>query len=284
MKPGRRENARQLQFEPIPGDGAYLRLTPEEDNVRDDDQPIGHLFSRRQALALLASTGAAAFLGCRSRNGEAAASTTASNAQLQPGCVARPRQTEGPYFVDVQLNRSDIRTDPARGNAVSEGTPLELSFRVSSLAAGACTPLAGAIVDVWQCDAAGVYSGVSDPSFDTSGQQFLRGHQITDAAGTAAFTTIYPGWYPGRTVHIHFKVRSSPAADRGHEFVSQLYFPEGVTDEVHSHPPYAAKGRRDRVNAQDGIYGRNGGSQLMLAPVRTAGGYRASFDIALAMD
>lgn len=251
---------------------------------RDDDRPIGRVLTRREAVTLLTSAGALAIVGCRPRpKAEAADTAQAGAAAAAPECVVRPEQTEGPYFVNARLNRADIRTDPARGDAVSPGTPLHLTFRVSQLASPACTPLAGAVVDVWQCDALGVYSGVSDPQFDTSGQQFLRGYQLTDAQGIARFTTVYPGWYRGRAVHIHFKIRLAPAAARGHEFTSQLYFPEDLTDDVHAGPPYSTKGTRDRRNEQDGIYNRSGGSRLLLHPVAAAEGYSATFDVTLAM-
>jgi protocatechuate 3,4-dioxygenase beta subunit len=103
---------------------------------------------------------------------------------------------------------------------------------------------------------------------------------VTDANGIARFATIFPGWYSGRAVHIHFKIRSSPSATRGSEFTSQIYFDDAVTDRVHSNPPYAAKGARNIRNAADGIYRRNG-SQLIL-PVTSAGnGYAGTFSVAL---
>lgn len=250
--------------------------------IHDDDRPVGRVLSRRKALALLASSGALALIACRTR-GEAEAAGSAHAADTTaPGCVARPRQTEGPYFVDTRLKRSDIRTDPARDGAVSDGTPLDLTFNVSLLSGGSCTPLAGAIVDVWQCDARGVYSGVRDPQFDTTGQQFLRGHQVTDEQGAAHFVTIYPGWYAGRTVHIHFKVRSTPAAERGYEFTSQLYFPDELNDQILARAPYAERGSRNGRNENDGIF-RRGGPQLMVAPVPVGDGYAATFDVALSI-
>lgn len=248
----------------------------------DDDRPIGRVLSRRDAVALLTSAGALAIIGCKPRSmAEAADSTQTAASGSAPACVVRPEQTAGPYFVDTRLNRSDIRSDPSRDDAVVPGTPLQLTLNVSRLSGSACTALAGAIVDIWQCDALGVYSGVSDPQFDTSGQQFLRGHQLTDAKGIARFTTIYPGWYRGRAVHIHFRIRSAPLSERGHEFTSQLYFPEDVTDIVHASPPYSEKGARDRRNEQDGIYNRSGGSRLLLNPVRADEGYSATFEVAL---
>jgi len=95
----------------------------------------------------------------------------------------------------------------------------------------------------------------------------------------ASFTTIYPGWYSGRAVHIHFKVRSTPGAAGGLEFTSQLFLDEAVTDVVHAQAPYSTKGRRDTLNASDGIY-RGGGSQLLLPLVGEGTGYGATFDIA----
>lgn len=198
-----------------------------------------------------------------------------------PSCIVRPEQTEGPYFVDEQLNRSDIRSDPSDG-AVKPGAPLHLAIRVSQVSGNACTPLAGAMVDVWQCDALGVYSGVKDMNelFDTSGKKFLRGYQLTDAKGAARFITVYPGWYEGRAVHIHFKIRTKPAAGRGHEFTSQLYFDESLTDAVHAQAPYAGKGRRDTPNAKDGIF-RRGGKELLLDLAKADQGYAGTFDIGL---
>jgi protocatechuate 3,4-dioxygenase beta subunit len=133
-------------------------------------------------------------------------------------------------------------------------------------------------VDVWHCDATGLYSDVE--ANGTVGQEFLRGYQVTDANGVARFTTIYPGWYQGRAVHIHFKVRSAASASSAYEFTSQLFFDDDLTDQVHAEEPYASKGQRDMLNSEDGIYNQ-GGSQLVLAVTETSDGYAATFDIAL---
>jgi protocatechuate 3,4-dioxygenase beta subunit len=207
------------------------------------------------------------------------ASPTADAAAV-PDCVVRPEQTEGPYFVDENLNRADIRSDSSTG-AVKEGAALALAFVVSQLGAGACMPLPGAHVDVWHCDAAGVYSDTSDSNWgSTVGQDFLRGYQVTGADGKAQFTTIYPGWYQGRTVHIHFKIRATGTDGQSYEFTSQLFFDDTLTDHVYAQPPYAARGQRTLRNSGDNIF-RNGGSQLTLTVDKRDDGYTATFPIGL---
>ena len=181
--------------------------------------------------------------------------------------------------MDERLNRSDIRSDPVSG-VVKAGVPLVLLFRVSRVSGGPCTPLVGAQVDIWHCDALGVYSDVTDPGFSTVGEKFLRGYQVTDAMGMARFTTIYPGWYQDRTVHMHFKIRTNQSPVQGYEFTSQLYFDDTLTDRVHALPPYASKGQRTLRNSGDRIF-LHGGRQLMLAPTAGDQGHVATFDIGL---
>lgn len=242
----------------------------------DDDRQIGQMLTRREVLVALGATGALALLRCSSPRFSGADD---SDDPAPAGCVVRPQQTEGPYFVDELLNRSDIRSDPSDGS-VRPGIPLHLTFNVSRVTEGACVPLTGALVDVWHCDHQGVYSDVDDPGFNTVGRMFLRGYQIADDDGVVQFTTIYPGWYSGRTVHIHFKIRSEPDADPGFEFTSQLYFDDELTDRIHAMEPYSEKGQRTVRNTQDGIY-ESGGSRLKLDPVQVDDGYSATFDIAL---
>jgi protocatechuate 3,4-dioxygenase beta subunit len=241
--------------------------------MTDEDLPTGRFLSRREAVALLGATGVAWLLTRGLNHGQAIAG------MLEPPCVVRPEQTAGPYFVDERLNRSDIRSDPSNG-LVKVGTPLTLTFLVSRLKAGDCQPLPGAQVDIWHCDAMGIYSDVQDPGFDSTGQKFLRGYQVTDSRGSAQFITLYPGWYPGRTVHIHFKIRTAPMARRSFEFTSQLYFNDDLTDRVHTASPYATAGPRTTRNQQDWIF-RRGGDQLLLAATQTADGYSATFPIGL---
>ena len=143
-----------------------------------------------------------------------------------------------------------------------------------------CTALANAQVDVWHCDAAGVYSDASDPSFNTKGQKFLRGYQLTDANGKASFTTIYPGWYGGRAVHIHFKIRTTNGSQVS-DFTSQLFFDDSLNSEVFAQAPYNEKTGSFLRNAQDGIY-TGGGDKLLLKPTKSGSSYTATFDIGLA--
>lgn len=164
--------------------------------------------------------------------------------------------------MDEQLNRSDIRSDSS-DNSVKEGIPLTLNINVASVSENSCAPMEGAQVDIWHCDAQGQYSGVSDRGFDTSGQDFLRGYQLTDANGAVQFQTIYPGWYSGRTVHIHFTIRTKGADNEDYQFTSQFFFDDALTDQVHSLEPYASTGQRDTRNSNDNIFS-GGGDQLLL--------------------
>ena len=240
-----------------------------------DDSPVGRLLSRREALALLGASGGALFAG--SISGKAQPEI----AGVSPSCVVRPEQEEGPYFVDEQLNRSDIRSDPSNGTT-KPGVPLGLAMMVFQIGGGSCRPIPGALVDLWQCDAFGAYSDVRDPLFTTIGQKFLRGFQTTDTTGTARFMTIYPGWYPTRTVHLHFKIRTAPRSARSQQFISQLYCDDTLTDRVYALPPYASRGLRRVRNNRDAVF-LNGGRQLMLAPTADGDGYSARFAVGLAV-
>ena len=195
-----------------------------------------------------------------------------------PSCVLTAALTEGPYFVDEKLNRSDIRSDPVTG-AVSTGVPLALTFNVSRVASSACTPLTGAYLDVWHCDAAGNYSDVSGGG---AGRKFLRGYQITDANGQAVFTTIYPGWYSGRAVHVHFKLRLIVGATTTYEFTSQFFLDEALTSVIHANSPYNTRGQRNTLNSTDGIYNSLSAAQkaaLTLQAAPSATGYTGTINL-----
>jgi protocatechuate 3,4-dioxygenase beta subunit len=241
-------------------------------------------YRRRDLLRVFGVGSAAIFFGhdpLRSilKLSHAADFASPARAANLPGCVVRPEQTEGPYFVDEKLNRSDIRVEPS-DKSVKPGVPLRLEFQVSRIAGAACTPLSGAMVDVWHCDAAGVYSDVRDSQFDSRGKKFLRGYQQTNTNGNAEFLTIYPGWYEGRAVHIHFKIRSAAQGGRAQEFTSQLYFDESVNDQIFKQAPYNSKRGRRVMNDSDSIF-RRGGKELLVTPAKNAQGYTAKFDIGL---
>lgn len=161
----------------------------------------------------------------------------------EPVCVLTPQATEGPFYFDTDLVRRDIVEDRV-------GAPLRMAVRVVRVDEN-CGPLEGALVDLWHADAAGVYSGYPGQlgGLDTSGQTFLRGIQATGADGIARFDTIYPGWYPGRTVHIHFKVHY-----QGSSYVtSQFYFPDELSDRVFERSPYSDRPDRTTRNANDSV-------------------------------
>jgi protocatechuate 3,4-dioxygenase beta subunit len=254
--------------------------------MENDDIPVGQILSRRDGLKLLGVSGAAFLAACAAPEETStlvptSISTAGSSATgTALDCVVRPELTLGPYFVDEQLERSDIRSEPSDGS-VKEGVPLTLTINVLDVANSSCTPIEGAPVDIWHCDALGVYSGVSDQGFDTTGQKFLRGYQLTDATGKVQFLTIYPGWYSGRAVHIHFMIRTTGADTQSYEFVSQFFFDDALSDQVFTQEPYASKGDRDTRNTNDNIYS-GGGDQLLLAVTGdNANGYAAAINIGL---
>jgi protocatechuate 3,4-dioxygenase beta subunit len=259
-------------------------------DLDDDDRLIGRVLSRREVLALMgAGTVAVAVAACApgssasgtpSAGGTAAASSApsasaAAVASSLPSCVVVPELTEGPYYVNENLERSDIRTDTSDGS-VSEGAVLTLDWVVSQVDGSACIPLEGVLVDVWHCDALGNYSDVGGEQ----GHDYLRGYQKTDASGKARIVTVYPGWYQGRAVHIHFKIRTDAAAANGLEFTSQLFFDDALNAQVFASGVYASKGTPDQLNASDGIYQQSQGMTL-LDVAKDGDGYAATFEIAI---
>ena len=175
-------------------------------------------------------------------------------------CVLTPEQTEGPYYIANEALRRNI-TDGR------PGTPLLL--RAFVVNASTCKPIKGAAVDIWHADAGGVYSGFGQGA---ANRTFMRGIQRTNAKGLALFRTVYPGWYQGRTVHIHVKVHLGGNVLH----TGQLYFPDTVTDAVYRKAPYTSRPNRDVRNAADSIY-RNGGKRSQVSVTRnSAGVYVAS--------
>jgi protocatechuate 3,4-dioxygenase beta subunit len=230
-----------------------------------DEDVTKRSLSRRTALAKLGGLTAVALsggaLGARelleADDAEAAGTGPAGVASGLVSCVLAPEQTEGPYYLD----------DAAIRRNVTEGKPgVSLTLRLTVVNVATCKPIKGAVVEIWHCDAAGVYSGVQGDS-----GTFLRGVQRTDAKGLALFRTIYPGWYPGRTVHVH------TMAHLGGNVVhtGQLYFPDALTDAVYRRSPYDRRPNRSPRNDGDSIY-RNGGKRSTLKVVRRGAAYAGS--------
>jgi protocatechuate 3,4-dioxygenase beta subunit len=229
-------------------------------------KPVG----RREVLGTLGAFGAAMVVGWGGEERPAAMDAGALD------CVVNPELTEGPFFVDEALERSDL-TSGTREPSVIKGLPLLLKLGVYGVSGGSCTPLRDAQVDVWHASAQGFYSDERE--------KYLRGYQVADRDGAVKFTTIYPGWYAGRTVHIHFKVRTfSGPGKTALEFTSQLFMDDAITDIVLADYPYNTRGPRRVTNANDRIYRRGAaGSRLTMDLRSTAGapGYVGTFRIGL---
>ena len=231
------------------------------DDTTREHRPL----SRRRALLELGGFAAGALgvgaLGAKelldAEPAEAAGSGPAAVAAGLVTCVLSPEMTEGPYFVEGDKVRRNI----------TEGKPgVPLMLRLTVVDASTCRPIRNAAVDVWHCDAGGTYSATAQEG--TDGLTFLRGIQRTDRSGLAAFKTIYPGWYPGRAVHIHLKVFLGGTTVH----TGQLFFSDRVTDTVYKRSPYNRRPNRDPRNAGDSIY-RNGGSRSMLKLAKSGNGY-----------
>jgi protocatechuate 3,4-dioxygenase beta subunit len=212
--------------------------------------------TRRASLARLAGLVAAALGVGAWRTEESEGVGPAAVASGAVTCVLAPEQTEGPYYIEGERVRRNI-TDGR------PGTPLRLRLRVVN--ASTCKPIKGAAVDIWHCDAGGAYSGFGDSS---GNRTFMRGVQRTDANGYAVFDTVYPGWYQGRTVHIHVKVHVGGNVVH----TGQLYFSDAVTDAVYRKAPYSTRSARTTRNSGDSIY-RNGGSRSQVRVTKRATGY-----------
>jgi protocatechuate 3,4-dioxygenase beta subunit len=227
--------------------------------------------SRRQALGLVAVTATGGVFLPRAAFAQANASTSPLLIPDAGVCRITPKTTAGPFYFDPELVRTDITEE-------REGVPLAVRLQIVD---AACAPLPGARVDIWHCDAMGLYSGYpgqGDDRVDTSGQKFLRGTQMADERGLVSFATIYPGWYPGRTPHIHFTVFIAEDS----VLTGQIFFPDGLSEYLFLNvEPYSARSRsRDTWNADDGIARRAGpASHASLREVQSA--YDAAMIIAV---
>ena len=208
----------------------------------------------RLAGVAAASLGAGAW---KARDAEGGGPAAVESGALT--CVLTPELTEGPYYIPNEKLRRNI-TDG------HPGTPLILQLAVVD--ASTCKPIKGAAVDIWHADAAGSYSGFAAGS---GSRTFMRGIQKTDARGIATFRTVYPGWYQGRTVHIHVKVHVGGRVVH----TGQLFFPDALTAKVYENAPYATRGNPDTLNARDSIF-VNGGKRGLLALKASGAGWIGS--------
>jgi len=217
-------------------------------------------------IALSAGALASVALYACGADGDEATRPVAGETTTPPDCVLTPEQEEGPFYIDLARVRRDIVED-------RPGVPFALALTVVD--AKTCEPIRDAAVDIWHCDALGVYSG--EPSEGSEGETFLRGVQLTEANGLAEFETIYPGQYPGRTTHIHLKVhlggrRSDDTYSGGYvSHVGQLFTTDERDAEVFARAPYDQNEAEITPRDADGIFREQGGSSsvLALAPAGT---------------
>jgi protocatechuate 3,4-dioxygenase beta subunit len=215
--------------------------------------------TRRASLARLGGLLAAA-AGASAWAAEEAGAGPAGVASGVVKCVLTPEQTEGPYYIADEKVRRDITEG-------RPGTPLAL--RTTVVDASTCKPVRGAAVDIWHADAGGVYSGFGAGA---ANRTFMRGIQRTDAKGLAVFRTVYPGWYQGRTVHIHVKVHLGGSVVH----TGQLYFPDTVTDAAYRKAPYSSRPGRTTRNSNDSVFVNGGRNSLLAVHASGAAGYVAT--------
>ena len=261
-------------------------IHPHDDHDHDGDEATildaaGPGLTRRHAVAAGGLTGAALLLAQASGPGgllDALGLDSEAQAATAACTLTAPAKTVGPYFVEEGLNRSDIRSDPSTG-VVQAGVPVTLSLVVVDSTSD-CAPIAGATVDVWHANARGTYSDVSQNS--TVGQKYLRGSQVTDADGKVTFVTVFPGWYSGRAIHIHFKIRTFDGTRTTYDFTSQLFFDPSLTSQVLQTSAYSSRGNPDTTNSTDNIYGSDGSRLLVTLAGDPASALSGTFVVSLA--
>jgi protocatechuate 3,4-dioxygenase beta subunit len=229
--------------------------------------------TRRRALGLAGMAGAAYAAGPLRPFGGGEA-TAPSDADAAATCVLAPEVTEGPYWVDVRDKRSNVV-------AGQSGVPLSLGLYVYR-SDDSCEPEPGAVVDIWHCNASGLYS--DEASNGTTGQTWLRGYQETDANGHVSFTTIYPSWYSGRTIHIHLRVRTFSGSATTYNFTTQIFFSEEDSAAVLATSPYNSRSGRDTTNEEDSIYEQEARAGNVLMPTLSgsaSSGYSGTVGIGL---
>jgi protocatechuate 3,4-dioxygenase beta subunit len=221
--------------------------------------------TRRRSLAVLGSGGAALLLaGFAERPALAGATSRVREgddhvADAARACSLTAEQEEGPFYVAVD----DVRSEITLGQT---GLPMDLTITIiNSLT---CKPIRHAAVDIWMCNAHGVYSDIS--SEDTLGQTYLRGVQFTDKHGQVNFTTVFPGHYQGRTTHIHARIHISSGDYEGKlvgghiSHTAQMFPPDAVNAEVYQLSPYNTETAAVVTHAEDRVWTQQHGSESLL--------------------
>ncbi len=237
--------------------------------------------NRREALGTLAAVWAATTAACGSSSPTSPTTTTttgsASGGTSNGACVATASETAGPYPDRLGMlgNTAFFRRDVTEGRS---GLSLALTLTIVNTAS-ACSAVANANVEIWQCDASGNYSEYAQPGYDGTGQTFLRGLQTTDASGKVTFQTVYPGWYAGRTTHIHVEVFVNGASVK----TTQVAFPEDITAQVYASGVYAAKGQNPTRNTSDNVFSDGTSTEMATLSGSVASGYSATLTIGIAV-
>ncbi|MFG2738604.1 intradiol ring-cleavage dioxygenase [Streptomyces chartreusis] len=240
--------------------------------------------TRRRALAVTGGTVAAGGLAVAGYQAAVAdtatttaeeATTASASASESSGCMTLMSSvTEGPYYLDGALVRKDITEGKS-------GVPLTLRLTVVDATDG-CTPVKGAAVEIWHCDAWGYYSGYttanpggsapaeSEDGSTAADDTYLRGYQIAGANGVVKFETIFPGWYTPRTCHIHLKVHTGGQKEDGTyeggkvNYTGQLFFDDTIAEEIFTLEPYSKHSGSYTTLDDDMVYDGGGASSGLL--------------------
>jgi protocatechuate 3,4-dioxygenase beta subunit len=190
--------------------------------------------------------------------------STSTSSSETTTCSQGISTTEGPYsggwYNGISTARRHTRGHDHRHSSNGyQGVPLTLSFAVYTYAANGCSPLQNARVDIWHCDAQGIYSeevSQNETTLDYSKDNFQRGYQLTDASGLVSFTTIFPGWYTGRTTHIHIRIRTYDiSGDVAINSTAEVFFEDALASDVYSNSNYYTRTKtRSTYNSSDSIY------------------------------
>ncbi|HEX4457153.1 MAG TPA: hypothetical protein VIA18_04245 [Polyangia bacterium] len=249
-------------------------------------------FTRRDALRIILGSGAVITFGCGTNSSGSSADMAAGSSDLSAtggadsaSCASTPEGEIGPYFADdsdARFNRSNILTN-LDGTNTQTGIPLALTITVLD-SQKSCAPYVGAQIDIWHCNSSGVYSDQAVEN--TTTEQWLRGYQLTDSNGAVTFNTVIPGWYSGRTTHIHLRIRSSysqASSTSDGTNTTQCFFDQTFIDRLAtSVAPYNAEGTNPTTNVSDHVYsGEENGANLLVLTGSDTAGYAAAVTIYL---